>query len=364
MSSSREPWAPIFSQIGIMRNQLMQMSESEFQEKCQFCRECGFECPDGELARAIEESLYEQKKPTIIKPVVHGSQNSSRSRPTSSRQEKTSHHHKDPSPRGTTSTSSSTAKQSAHVRPSQNKPLGSIPPKQESEENHRQHRHHSSSKDREENEAKPSSRHSSRTKEAQPHVSSSSSSHSRTKETKENSSSRSKPAKETQETTTSSRSHSKSSSKESSTSSSKTKTSKENAPSSSSSKHSEEIQVKPPSTTISQKNPREQSQTKPKKPTENAKPKIAAEPEDGVCIAFAFPDGKRIRRKFSPSTKGSEIHQFIASQENMISSKGVPIKFSLQQTLGPQLKLNASLESQGVTKNTMFSVVYDDDQEL
>ena len=391
MSSSRELWVPIFSQLGIMRNEVLRMSESEFQEKCQFCRECGFDCPDDELAKAIEESLMEQKKPTIVKPVIQGSKNSARG-PSSARHEKTV------SPRGASSHSSSAAKPAPHVRPSQNKPLASISDKQDVKKSHH------SSKEGEKTDAKPkdtresSSRHRDNIEPItkQKEVKESSSRHKEVRESsskhKEVKEASSKPkearesssrSKDTKESSSRHRDEIRESSSRKGTreSSSRNKDSgepkvdnressskhKHGERSHSSSKHSEEIPVKPPVSSSSHKNPREQSQSQPKKPAEQKETQQQNQSSQNakeVSIGFSFPDGNRIIKKFALNTKGSNLNKFVASQPQMVSSKGAPIKFSLQQTLGPQLKPDSSLESQGITKNTMFIVVFDDDQEL
>jgi hypothetical protein len=88
--------------------------------------------------------------------------------------------------------------------------------------------------------------------------------------------------------------------------------------------------------------------------------KLGPEPETGVKIGFTFQDGKRINRKFAPTTKGQALQTFIAGQDCMFNEDGTPIGFSLHQTIGPILDLNASLRRQGINKSAMFSVVLDD----
>ena len=87
---------------------------------------------------------------------------------------------------------------------------------------------------------------------------------------------------------------------------------------------------------------------------------LGPEPATGVRIGFTFHDGKRVVRKFAPTTKGKALQTFIAGQDNMFDEGGKPLGFSLQQTIGPELDLNVSLKDQGINKSAMFSVVLDD----
>ena len=88
--------------------------------------------------------------------------------------------------------------------------------------------------------------------------------------------------------------------------------------------------------------------------------RLKPEPKEGPLICFTFPDGKRVKRRFSVKTKGLDLMIFVASQDCMFTPQDVPIKFSLQQTLGPYVDTSKSLESQGITRNTMICVVLDD----
>ena len=113
--------------------------------------------------------------------------------------------------------------------------------------------------------------------------------------------------------------------------------------------------------------------TKPAEPAKPSKPKgsvkdeykrlagkLPPESANGLRIGFTFHDGKRIVRKFDKNTKGEALKVFIQAEDNMFNPDGTPIGFSLQQTLGPQLDLNKTLEQQGIKKSAMFSVVLDD----
>ena len=112
---------------------------------------------------------------------------------------------------------------------------------------------------------------------------------------------------------------------------------------------------------------RVQNKEKPKQPAvspkENYKAKakkLPPEPANGLRIGFTFHDGKRLVRKFAPNTKGEDLKTLIQAEDNMFNPDGTPIGFSLQQTLGPMLDLNKTLEAQGIKKSAMFSVVLDD----
>ena len=332
MSSLREEWIGPFSELGISRSQLMSMPESEFIEKCNFCRECGF-APNEDLKKAIEESLQDIKRPTIVKPVVQHSQNTPRSRPTSSRQSSSRTHSSRTEKTSPTASAERTSSRASHRSKIADLPPEPVAPKKEKEVK-----------------VKAPSQPKQAGKDSQKHIGKENAPQTTEKHhhhhlTKENKAESTKPKEEKREPVKP---------KEEKREPVKPKEEKREA-------------VKPKEEKKAPVKPKEEKREKapraalsPKEEILEKAKSLKPEPADGVCIAFAFPDGKRIRRRFALNTKGSDVKTFIASQETMFTPDNKPIGFTLQQTLGPELKLNSSLESQGITKNTMFSVVFDD----
>ncbi|KAH0786962.1 surface protein [Histomonas meleagridis] len=87
---------------------------------------------------------------------------------------------------------------------------------------------------------------------------------------------------------------------------------------------------------------------------------IPEEPENGVCIAVVLPNGRRVQRKFSPSTKGEVIYQWVSGFEELFENELNPISFSLVQVLGVRVNEDETIEEQKMRNRVLLNVLTED----
>ena len=84
------------------------------------------------------------------------------------------------------------------------------------------------------------------------------------------------------------------------------------------------------------------------------------EPEDGICIAVVLPNGKRVQRKFPPTSKGKIIYQWISGFEEMFENELTPIRYTLVQVLGVKVIEDETLQEQKMRNRVLLNVLIED----